>query len=104
AAFGFGDLPRSGAFNQPGYADAPGGPSLYETDIILPAADQAKTLSQVRFVQTNSSRLGIFALAGVNISQPPVTYPNAINVTANSTLDVTSAAVPSVAVGALTMS
>jgi autotransporter-associated beta strand protein len=69
-------------------------PQIYSTFLTLSAADQAKLLSSVTFNKTNATGiLNIFALSGGTVtgytgSQTTLSYPNAVSVTAASTLDL----------------
>ena len=80
-------------------AVAGGNPRLYEQDYSFPAADQVKLLSSVTFNLTNgvvntSPWLNIMAISGSSVGANQ-TLGNAINVTADSTIDAENAAVNS---------
>src|SRR5205085_12636960 len=62
--------------------------NLFEQDFTLPAADQAKTIKSVTFQQASGSRLNVFALSGVSLPAAVTGFANAVNVTANSTINV----------------
>ncbi len=76
--------------------------SLFEHDFTLSAADQAKTLSSVTLNTTASSGTGLafFALSGQALVagsySASQSYANAINVTADSTIDVQNSGAASV--------
>src|SRR5207248_415776 len=62
--------------------------NLFEQDFSLPAADQAKLIKSVSFQQASGSRLNVFALSGVSLPAAVTGFANAVNVTANSTINV----------------
>ncbi len=79
-----------------GYADSayPGNLNFYEHDFALSAADQAKMLNSVTVNTVNVSGDGmvLFGLSGLQLITPATqSYANNVNVTADSTIDVSTA-------------
>ena len=65
--------------------------SLVENDFTVPVADQSKAIDSVTFQVASGGGLMIFGLAGsVSSAAPNNVYSNALNVTANSTIDLES--------------
>lgn len=80
----------------------PGNPRLYELDYNLSPADQLKVLDSVTFSENNTLRVGVYAISGAELSTLPAqSYPNAVQVNADTTLDVENSS--SAAFGNLTI-
>lgn len=73
------------------FQNATTNPRMYETDLTLSAADQSRVLTSIGFTWTGTgaSVLDVFAISGTATGP---TFNNALNVAANSTLDVTGPA------------
>ncbi|HXE51756.1 MAG TPA: autotransporter-associated beta strand repeat-containing protein [Tepidisphaeraceae bacterium] len=66
-----------------------GNPRLYEYDYALIPANEGKLLSSITFKETSGNQVGIYGLSGAVLSLPLAqSYPNAVNVLANSVIDV----------------
>ena len=93
---GIGRVTLSGTFDTGAGTLAAGNPRLYEQDYSLTAADQTKTLSSVTFNLLNGTTttgpiLNIMAISGA-VAGVNENLGNAINVTADSTIDAENAA------------
>ena len=79
--------------------------SLVENDFAIPAADQSKTLDSVTFQITSGGGMLLFGLAGNAVATSNNVYSNAVNVTANSSIDLPySGQVGPLSVGSNTLS
>ena len=88
----------SGAF----YSNFAGQVSLVENDFTVPAADQSKAVASVTFQIASGNGMMLFGLAGnVAAAAPNNAYANALNVTANSTIDLQPAGSTSPVGGAI---
>ena len=79
-----------------------GNAKLFETDIPIPPAFQALPLTSITFNQLSGAQVGIFALSGaVSVISASQSYPNAVQVLNNSSIDVENSLTASL--GNLTM-
>ena len=72
------------------YSGLPSNPSLFEDDLTLSAADQAKTLASITITRQSGGQLGVFAVSGL-LTTPPAAYNYNVVVTANATINLATA-------------
>ena len=64
--------------------------ALFENDFTLSPSDQTKTLNSITFNTSGGGGLMLFALSGDILAPTSPSYGNAVNVTADSTIDLKS--------------
>lgn len=99
-----GRVTRAGAFDGAANVIGQQNPRMYEVDYTFSAGDAAKTLNSITFDLTNggatSPYLNVFGVSTVG-SPVAINYGNAVNLTANSSIDVENTG--GVTLGNLTM-